>query len=346
MHRVEHVSMAILDSFKCDATHVELTPDLAITRIDTFDGEKYLSLLGRTALDEISSMNPPNVIQEGYRLREAAKRGIEWIGGVPKLMETIPVRIRENLIAHRIAAYSNHALVWSVVAERPETKFETEHLYWFSDTLTALRLLKPGLVGRYQSVASTKWDEKESFLYKWPLPDSDYFLHPFPMLPNRLYLLDMANVTRLKELLLLIRKKESPRIRIALERFNRLASYTEIEIEPVDLVMVDQTNQIIDAMVAFEALYLKRREKSKKKKIAERVSKHLAPADIEKQRKIHTLITSAYKVRSDVVHGDLRKIKEAKEFQRGPWRSPSEMLRELSFVLRDALNSKLKNPTA
>ena len=153
--------------------------------------------------------------------------------------------------------------------------------------ILSLRLLKGGIVfGSYAfHVLLSKKRQLTSWSYEEDRPRTDF----------RTYILNFEEVPRLKKLakkILHIDFSKRRSLDLACRRFQR--AYEEKDVE----------DQLIDLMIAFEALFLKgeKRVPSKGKLIAVACSVLLGKNE-EKRGKIKQTLAKAYSIRNSIVHG-------------------------------------------
>ena len=143
------------------------------------------------------------------------------------------------------------------------------------------------------------------------------------------YILEKGDVEHLKPILDAVHSVSSTSIRIAIARFNRLYA------------RANEEDRIIDAVVALEALYLVGIKDELKFRMAVRVAAHMGGTDAAERERLFTLASTAYNLRSDLVHGSLGEAERSKDLRRSSWETPSGLLEALTDLLRNSLKSVL-----
>ena len=128
-HAIDCYSIALLDNFDSDITEIDLDANLRIVRLDLISNPRAEELLGKSAISASKEL-----------------KGRFKVGD-PTL--SVPTFIFGGITVPRIVALSNHALEWKFKAQVPEPfnsnydRHRPQKL--FTDAITCLRLLKPGL---------------------------------------------------------------------------------------------------------------------------------------------------------------------------------------------------------
>ncbi|MBC8552416.1 MAG: hypothetical protein H8D23_22540 [Candidatus Brocadiales bacterium] len=313
---INFLSLSILNNFICYADKIILTPKLSIIRLDKISDPRAVAILGDEAIELAKDVDP-----RAYK------------SGSHKL---IPVRFGVDFV-HRAIEISNFALQWQYVDEGLENfpnDFErTANLVWFSSAITSLRLLKKEFIARFptQSVGDPNTSTVQGGLViSSPIEEEDFITSKVPHLAS-VYVLTTSDIENLKKVLNAVNSSRNTNILIAISRLNRQYSRDKIE------------DRLIDLVIGFESLYLVGINDELKFRLALRVSAHLGKIESLDRQKIYEIISSAYIIRSKLVHGVINDIKNSKEFKKGSWVKPSYFLDELTDLLRTAIFEILVN---
>ncbi len=169
--------------------------------------------------------------------------------------------------------------------------------------ITSFRLLKPEFIEANIKLEVARPNKTESSMHRsYPLAqrNSIGFIYGWPSSREyKIEIRDLVKVRVLAQKLSEIDPEKSGSLLLALERFGK--SYYEIYLE----------DQLLDYMIAFEALFIgEKRIREKKKTIAGSTAKLLGESENQKQEIIKT-IESAYDVRNCIVHADLENTSNA-----------------------------------
>lgn len=99
----------------------------------------------------------------------------------------------------------------------------------------------------------------------------------------------------------------------------------------------EQEDQVIDLMIAFEALLIKNKEGSIREKIAKRAAKFLRDQYVEED--VYNFLRKTYKLRSEIVHGASVKLNEMDS--RGKHAYLGKIIVPLSELLRSCFYKKI-----
>ena len=313
--QVDYIAVSLLDNLMCDLEVIPLSPEFSIVRLDKLSDPRAKYIFGEEAIKLSNKIVTEPFSPNSYRM--------------------IPIEIGVMNSVLRPSEISNHTLYWHFVSEIPDPPHENfdQHAASkaFSNALTALRLLKPGFVGRYP--ARIIGDPSVStvpggFVISMPIEDPEY-LSPYPHRVGQAYVLESTDIEFLKLILGAITKLTNTSLKIAVSRLN--SQYTRSQEE----------DRLIDAVVALEAIYLSGVNDELKFRLAIRAATHLGNGDKSERARIFTLVTSAYDLRSTLVHGSLQEITESRVFKRGLWETPDELLKDITSLLRSSLRSIL-----
>ena len=130
---IDSYSVALLDNLDSEVTEADLDDSLRIVRLDLISDPRAKKLLGKSAISTSLEI-----------------RGKAFREGEPVC--TVQCVAFGGGIINRIAVLSNHALEWKFKGQIPDPfnsnydRHRPQKL--FTDAVTSLRLMKPGLVGR------------------------------------------------------------------------------------------------------------------------------------------------------------------------------------------------------
>ena len=316
--RIDHYSIALVDNLETDIDEVNFSDNLRIIRLDLITEPRAVELLGEETFKVAQQIQAEGPLDQG-RYRTAPYR--------PSTMM--------HQVVNRVAELSNHALEWRFASEVADPFNENygrgRPMKFFSDVITSLRLLKAGLVGRFTSIHIIDGDPS-GLEVPWSKGEI-LFYQPSRMNMHDRYVLLKDNVENLKRRIFpVVNKCENQRILIALTRFNR---------------QYDRENDIdrlIDIVIGFESLYLSKdaNAKNKKRPLAKRAVTHLGKNPNQRKR-ICECLSSAYRLRNQIVHGETQELRNHKILQKMDWNSPYAMLEELLSLLRRAILSILQD---
>ncbi len=310
--KIDHYSIALIDNLQTDVDEVRLEKNLRIVRLDLLSDPRAEKLLGKDTLRIAAE------IQTDRTRRNSEFRVVPYQQSLT------------GAIVQRIPELSNHALEWHFEGE-VDDPFNDHYdreiaINLFSDVITSLRLLKPGLVGRFgashiiqgdPSGIEGPWSRGETLNYEPSLMNMHW--------RYRFLREDCANLKRTLETVSQCRNQQ---IRIALSRFDR------------QYAKEDEAGKLIDVMVAFESLYLKGVDRELQFRLATRAAMHLGKT-ADERRKVYDCLSTAYILRSKVVHGEVGDLRGHKLLKKGGWASPVAILEQLRFYLRQTLSSIL-----
>ncbi len=310
--RIDHYGIALMDNLQADINEVRLDENLRIVRLNLLTDPRAEILLGKDTLRTARQIQTKRKPMNGP-------------------FSIIPYK-PSNLtpIVQRIPELSNHALEWHFDGEikDPFNDYYDRDIAMklFTDVITSLRLLKPGLVGRFgashiihgdPSGLEGPWSKSETLNYE-----------PSLMNMHRRYRFLREDCSNLKRTFETVSQCQNEQIRIALSRFDRQYA-TEGE-----------ADKLIDVMIGFESLYLRHVDSELKFRLATRAALHLGK-NTNERRKVYDCLSTAYALRSQVVHGETGDLRGHKLLKKGGWASPVAILEQLSSYLRQALLSIL-----
>jgi len=306
---IDHYGLALIDNLETDIQELRFTPNLRLVRLDLILDPRGTLMLGKDAIDLAKK-----VVSEG-RLPEGRFRTIPYQQGP---MATIVQRTPE---------FSNHALEWHFVGEIEDPFNEHYDRYrpnkLFSDVITSLRLLKPGLVGRFGAVHAIRGDPS-GIEGAWSLGETLNY-QPSPMNLFERYQLQEEGLSHLRKIFDALSVCTNQQIRIALNRFD------------LQYARGSEVDRLIDLIVAFEALYLKGISDAELRfRLAARVARHLGE-DQNERSALFRRMSAAYEMRSRIVHGSIDSLRGNKLLSRMGWNSPFAMLNEMEDMLRRAI---------
>jgi hypothetical protein len=313
--QIDYLAVSLLDNFTCDLETIPLSPELSIVRLDKLSDPKAKYIFGEDAINLSTKIvtDPSSTI--GHQMA--------------------PIEVGVMNFILRPVELSNHTLYWRFIGEIPDPLYENFDQraapIAFSNALTALRLLKPGFVGRYptriigEPGVSTAQD---GFVISMPNEDPEYLSPNFHKI-SQAYVFESADIEFLKLLLGALTNLTNTSLQIAISRLN--SQYTRNR----------EDERLIDAVVALEAIYLSGVNNELKFRLAIRAATHLGNGDELERARIFNLVKSAYDLRSALVHGSLQEITESKVFKRGSWKTPDELLKDITSLLRSSLRSIL-----
>lgn len=312
---IDFLALSPLENFRCRLPTVALTPNLSIVRTDAIDDEQAVILLGQEA------------VAAARHMVEATEEG------QPETLVQVPFSAGPGEVVLRPASLTSHNLQWRLVENYGGPHVPIDHLNastHFGYALTALRLLKAGWVGRLPTRvigdprASTV---QGGIVISCPVEEDSSVWSWFPSPP--VYVLEPQDVIDLQHLLRAVSQVSNTNIRIALSRFNRQYSRSQLE------------DRLIDAVIALESIYLKGIRDELRFRMALRATDHLGGNDADKRQSVFDLVSAAYSMRSGLVHGSTDDIRQIREFKRGEWVTVFEFLEDLTGLVRDALRSIL-----
>jgi hypothetical protein len=314
--QVDCIAVSLLDNLKCDVDIIPISTTLSITRLDKLSDPKAQYIFGKEAIEFSNKVvNEPSS---------------------PNTHRLVLFQVGVGSFIQRPAELSNHTLYWHFLGEVPDPPYKHFDLKAasksFRDMLTALRLLKPGFVGRYPTriIGDPSVTVPGGFAISEPLEEPEY-LSPYPHKLSNAYILEEYEIETLKLILKAVSKLTHTSLQIAVSRFN--GQYTRSSAE----------DRLIDAVVALEAIYLAGVNDELKFRLAIRAATHLGGNDKSERSRIFELVTNAYDLRSTIVHGSIHEITASKIYKRGLWKKPDELLGDMTAILRTALKSILIN---
>ena len=312
--RIDHYSIALVDNLETDIDEVNFSDNLRIIRLDLITEPRAVELLGEETFKVAQQIQAEGPLDQG-RYRTAPYR--------PSTMM--------HQVVNRVAELSNHALEWRFAGEVADPFNENygrgRPMKFFSDVITSLRLLKAGLVGRFTSIhiidgdpsgLEVPWSKGEILFYRPSLMNID----------DR-YVLLKDDVENLKRIFSVVKKCKNQRILIALTRFNR------------QYARENDIDGLIDIVIGFESLYLSKNAGGGFR-LAIRAATHLG-RNRNQRKRICECLSSAYRLRNQIVHGETQELRNHKILQKMDWNSPYAMLEELLSLLRRAILSILQD---
>ena len=312
--RIDHYSIALVDNLETDIDEVNFSDNLRIIRLDLITEPRAVELLGEETFKVAQQIQAEGPLDQG-RYRTAPYR--------PSTMM--------HQVVNRVAELSNHALEWRFASEVADPFNENygrgRPMKFFSDVITSLRLLKAGLVGRFTSIhiidgdpsgLEVPWSKGEILFYRPSLMNID----------DR-YVLLKDDVENLKRIFSVVKKCKNQRILIALTRFNR------------QYARENDIDGLIDIVIGFESLYLSKNAGGGFR-LAIRAATHLG-RNRNQRKRICECLSSAYRLRNQIVHGETQELRNHKILQKMDWNSPYAMLEELLSLLRRAILSILQD---
>jgi len=240
----------------------------------------------------------------------------------PRRINPLPhVVVPERIFGVRIVRNTPRLVGSDTMEEQDATSTWNETNEFLEDVLISLRLFKEG------DVATPGF---ATFFESWPLKGSTMFgpLRDFPA-PGSLrafrYSLSETEIAQFKTFFWSYRKARTVRPNeLAFRRF----AYASDRARPED--------QIIDAMIAAEALFLPGKSDELTYRLALRMANFLHP-EIEERLSTFRFMKNAYQVRSKIAHGSRAKPADLKALDRSRCENLREFALELQRVLRIAL---------
>lgn len=312
---IDSYSIALLDNLNSRIDEVRLNDNLRIARIDLISDIRAVELLGE------QTFSTSREIREKGRLSENEFRALRYANPLT------------HSIVTRMAELSNHALEWHSKGEVPDpfNDHYDRHLPQkiFNNVVTSLRLLKPGIVGRFPTHNIIRGDP--SGLETW-CSSEELFYQPSLLNWPEQYQLNTGDIERLTQLFNAVNEFGDMRMGIALSRFNR------------QYARDDDVDKLIDLLVGFESLYLRENDELKIR-LATRVATHLGDdsTPVKTRKILYQSISTAYRLRSNCIHGSLKELEGHALLVKGCWESPYYMLEQLSSLLREAICDILLN---
>ena len=306
---IDHYSIALIDNLEADIDEVALSGNLRIVRLDLLTDPRAEKLLGKETLSITREIQIQGPLSEG-RYRTVLYR--------PSMMWPI---------VHRLAELSNHALEWRFVGEVADP-FNTNYdrdtpINLFSDVITSLRLLKSGLVGRFTASHIIQGDPS-GIEGPWSKGETLYY-QPSPMNMFERYVLTKEDTSSLRQMFQVVSECKSKQMLIAIARFNRQYSRE------------NDIDKLIDLVVGFESLYLRGITSELEFRLATRAATHLG-REPSQRKKIYDCLSTAYRLRSEIIHGTTQELRGHKLLRKVSWDSPKAMLDQLSSMLREAIS--------
>jgi hypothetical protein len=308
-YRIDHLALAVLDGFWCPLSYVQLTPEVGVVRLDALD-PRAAQLVNSDALAaarEIAGRRP----SPSGRVR-GVRHEVGLFGALP-----------------RFAEETNHALQWEyrdTVAEPFNDNYDRNiATRRFDEVVTALRVLKPGPIGRlvtrntivgdpaFPAGGAAQFSCQDIGLVSWRPSAGDH------------YVLEQDDVPVLQGLLEKIRQVRSSSLQVALSRLNRQYGREDL------------ADRLIDALIAFEALYLRDARGEFGYRLALRVAAHLGDHGGRSRTDVFELLQTAYAWRGKIAHGVIVDLSKAKAVHESGWPSPNDLLTTLTDLLRMAL---------
>jgi len=230
---------------------------------------------------------------DGVKVRYISKEDLEDLKREPFFSSFFPHEMRESISSEKF-------VLERIITTEESHKFETNNV--IRSIILALRLLKGGWVfGNY--VFYIRLSEKRG-LTGWSQVQN---LNPQTPVGWMKYVLDFEEIPDLKKLLKKIQKvdfSERKSLGLACKRFQR--AYEESDVE----------DQLIDLMIAFEALFLKGKKSMSQRGEVIAVACSILLGRNEKEREeIRNSLTKAYSMRNSIVHGaEYKKESDMLEF--------------------------------
>lgn len=255
-------------------------------------------------------VNPQKGIEiaPNLKLRLANKEDVEFLSFYPTSIDsTIQYSLKDYVLEYSIET-----------VDTPEAQGEASEKirHMVNSTITALRLLKHGYIDAnvILFITTRGKDKHASIMAEKPG-------YPFSWEHYQLRTDEIPRLTKLIKKVSQIDFEKRRAFRIALDRFNK--SYYDTENE----------DKLIDYMIAFEALFLKG-EKTREQSTIIPIACAMLLGKTEKQRhKIKNLLTLAYKIRNQIVHGSDYQEKLANQ---------NIELEELTKQIEDLLRTSIK----
>lgn len=316
---IDHVSLALIDNFQSEESEIHLTERLSIVRVDKLPPDERQIFSGSESFKRL--FRTPNKFGRHFRY-------ITYSTGSGERIE-------------RTIERSNHVLRWHFNGEVPDPFKKHYDLMFgathgFEDVLTALRLLKPAMIGMFP---------QEDFYHDTPLPPEIKRSTSYPHNGYQLskpedvepYALLSSEIDELRRLVIAIQQIKLPRLITAMARLDNQYTRTYL------------ADRIIDAVVALEALYFDDSVQNELNfRLGVRIAVHLGGSNADKRDHLYTLATTAYNLRSKIVHGSLHsgaEIERFKDLKKGGWSSTEHLLDEVTNLLRQSLRSILLEVT-
>lgn len=316
---VDHVVLTLVDNFQCDDSEIIITPNLSIVRVDFLSDKEKKIFEGNSGIRKVHRLSSDNVDE----------------------FHVITYRTSAGQSIERTLERSNHVFRWEYNGKVPDPFKKYYDLLltpsrWFDYLTTALRLLKPEAIGFFP----------EEHLYNnVPLPpeikrstnhhhDGYQLTKPDEVKP---YILLKSEVDDVLKLTVAIEHMKLPRLLTALGRLNN--QYTRAYL----------ADRLIDAVVALEALYFDDSHHDELKyRMGLRVAVHLGGSNPDERDRLYALATTAYNLRSKIVHGALHSgsdIERFKDLRKGGWSSAENLLSDVTTLLRQSLRAILLDKT-
>lgn len=246
-------------------------------------------------------------IIDGVKIRRISKEDIDEIKRYPFTIPSI-----ESLSSVQFVLEKN------IIVDK-QHDFQVDSI--MRNTILALRLLKPGYVsGNYIFYISLSG---KSRLTEWSREEGQRLNYlGFP------YVLNFDDIPTLKSLVRKLQKidfTKHKRLNLACKRFQR--AYEE----------QDPEDQLVDLIIAFEALFVRKEIKgaSKKQKIVNACSSLLGKNEKER-KKIRNILSEAYSIRNHIVHGTEYQKKKADDMDYFP-----NLVSEVENCLRESIKKLL-----
>ena len=138
-------------------------------------------------------------------------------------------------------------------------------------------------------------------------------------------MLEQDNMPTLQTLIAKIEHVGSSSLQVALSRFNRQCGREDL------------ADRLIDALIAFEALYLRGAREELGYRLALRGAAHLGGRGTHTRAEVFELLRTAYALRGEIAHGVIADLPQAKAVRKAGWACADDMLTSLTDLLRLAL---------
>lgn len=230
---------------------------------------------------------------DGVKVRYISKEDLEDLKREPFFSSFFPHEMREFISSGKF-------VLERIITTEESHEFETGNV--IRSIILALRLLKGGCVfGSYMFYI--RLSEKRGLAGWSPVQN----LNPQTPMGWNKYALDFEEIPDLKKLLKKIQRVDFSKrkgLRLACKRFQR--TYEEGDVE----------DQLIDLMIAFEALFLKgEKAVSRRGETIAIACSILLGRNEEEREEIRNSLTKAYSMRNSIVHGaEYKKESDMHEF--------------------------------
>jgi hypothetical protein len=308
--------------------------------------------LTQTDLDHLSLAVLDNFASQREEIRLTTQLSIVRLGNLEAKAQALLERHlmetednAQNSFSSMPSKIPTHTLLYHFVGKVPEPFREHYNLFSeaknaFQTVIDALKINKPGLVSCYPDHNLFDGDKFEGFKrFTDPVIISNRQVGTTYQPLHRdvaLYTLDDGNEIRfVQEILQTVHERKIAPLKIALTRFARLFGRESI------------ADQILDAAIALEAIYLYKTSSELKYRLGLRLATHLG-RDAEQKQQLFNFVDAVYFVRSKIAHGEVYTSAEIKEklakerlFKNSGWISGEIILDGLIGVLRKSFQSIL-----